>query len=580
LSNIHQKYIYHAVSGVNEEQLLKGRPYGGTAILWRKEMASFIKPVVIGDSKRLSAVTIDCQDLQLLLINCYMPVDSHHKSHVSNDFLDTFDAIECAINKYPSYTTIFGGDLNLDTTRLNAHDVYFNDFLQRQNMSDVWDLPVSKCDYTYRDHQSQSCIDRFVIPLNLSPSVLHGEVIHNALNPSNHQPITMDLALRVAQLEIKKHEKKDNIAWHKVHDDNYYIHMYHQLVDNQLLQLPQRSVHGCNNIKCTDLDHNNEIDLWCDDLINCCLSSDHVFPRTKNCKGVKPGWTKHVKPYREENLFWFNVWCEVGKPSEGVIYNNMRESKRQYFYAVRRIKRHEQSMRLECMSSSISNNKSRDFFKEIKKMYPKSGDVPCINSFTKHEEIAQCFGNKYKSIYNSVTESQRNMAPIYKHIQENLDCVNQEQLYVQFDTVVTAVKSLNKDKSDGDYGYFSNHLLYAGNNYLRQLTMLINAMLVHGHQPTALLMATIASVPKDSRGNMCSDANYRGIALSSSIGKVLDRLFIYKNLQNLCTSDLQFAYKKKLSTTTCTLVMKEIIKYYMDNQSNVYSCIMTNCFSF
>jgi hypothetical protein len=201
-------------------------------------------------------------------------------------------------------------------------------------------------------------------------------------------------------------------------------------------------------------------------------------------------------------------------------------------------------------------------------------DVPCINSFTKHEEIAQCFGNKYKSIYNSVTESQRNMAPIYKHIQENLDCVNQEQLYVQFDTVVTAVKSLNKDKSDGDYGYFSNHLLYAGNNYLRQLTMLINAMLVHGHQPTALLMATIASVPKDSRGNMCSDANYRGIALSSSIGKVLDRLFIYKNLQNLCTSDLQFAYKKKLSTTTCTLVMKEIIKYYMDNQSNVYSCLI------
>ena len=56
---------------------------------------------------------------------------------------------------------------------------------------------------------------------------------------------------------------------------------------------------------------------------------------------------------------------------------HLTPKKRQYFCAIKRIKRHEKSLRLEYMSKRISENKSRNFFAETTKMYPKSGDSPC-----------------------------------------------------------------------------------------------------------------------------------------------------------------------------------------------------------
>jgi hypothetical protein len=97
---------------------------------------------------------------------------------------------------------------------------------------------------------------------------------------------------------------------------------------------------------------------------------------------------------------------------------------------------------------------------------------------------------------------------------------------------------------------------------------------MHGHQPEALLLATIVSIPKDKNGDICSDTNYRGIALSSSIGKVLDRLLLWNNKKQLATSNLQFAYKEKHGTSMCTLVLKEVIKYYLNRQTDVYSCFI------
>ena len=102
----------------------------------------------------------------------------------------------------------------------------------------------------------------------------------------------------------------------------------------------------------------------------------------------------------------------------------------------------------------------------------------------------------------------------------------------------------------------------------------MTSVFIHGHQPNALLLATISSIPKDNQGDICSDANYRGIALSSCIGKVLDKLILWRNSKELTTSNLQFAYKEKHGTSMCTIILKEVIKYYLDRQSEVYSCFI------
>ena len=68
--------------------------------------------------------------------------------------------------------------------------------------------------------------------------------------------------------------------------------------------------------------------------------------------------------------------------------------------------------------------------------------------------------------------------------------------------------------------------------------------------------------------------NYRGIALSSILSKLLDKVIIQSHKVHLGSSDLQFGYKEKSSTAQCTFVVEEIVHYYRSNESNVYATFL------
>jgi hypothetical protein len=223
--------------------------------------------------------------------------------------------------------------------------------------------------------------------------------------------------------------------------------------------MPYRDVYVCQNIQCCDQGHYDQIDSWCEELIDICLTSDHVFPQAKSSIKSKPGWSEHVKPYKDECNFWYQIWKSFGRPRAGTVYDCWREAKRQYMYSVRRIKRKENALRMEKLSECISQNKSRDFFKELKKMKPKR-EAPCINSLANSTEIVEHFAQKYQELYNSAPS---NVDFIYEYINKQLSSGNACIGNATFDTEIIkrAVKSLNLDKNDGDKGYMSNHLIYA-----------------------------------------------------------------------------------------------------------------------
>ena len=52
-----------------------------------------------------------------------------------------------------------------------------------------------------------------------------------------------------------------------------------------------------------------------------------------------------MKPYREECVWWLHLWVTNQRAAEGPIYENMRESRRQYVYAARRLKRQESNLK-------------------------------------------------------------------------------------------------------------------------------------------------------------------------------------------------------------------------------------------
>ena len=99
-------------------------------------------------------------------------------------------------------------------------------------------------------------------------------------------------------------------------------------------------------------------------------------------------------------------------------------------------------------------------------------------------------------------------------------------------------------------------------------------MLVHGSVPKDMLVSTIIPIPKGKNANQSVSANYRGIALSSIFGKIVDLIVLNRYADKLCTSQLQFGFKAKRSTSMCTMLMKESIAYYINNDSSVYCTLL------
>ena len=84
LSGIHVDFFATGSSAVdNGSDILIGRPYGGTAILYRKTLAGHIS-LVQTDESRLTGITISTRHGPTLILNVYMPTDYHDDDSMEN----------------------------------------------------------------------------------------------------------------------------------------------------------------------------------------------------------------------------------------------------------------------------------------------------------------------------------------------------------------------------------------------------------------------------------------------------------------------------------------------------------------
>ena len=89
-----------------------------------------------------------------------------------------------------------------------------------------------------------------------------------------------------------------------------------------------------------------------------------------------------------------------------------------------------------------------------------------------------------------------------------------------------------------------------------------------------MLSGTIIPIPKSKRKSIHDSSTYRGIALSSIFGKIVDNIILKSNSEVFKCCDLQFGFRSNHSTSQCTFVLKEIIQYYTNNNSNAYCMLL------
>jgi hypothetical protein len=112
------------------------------------------------------------------------------------------------------------------------------------------------------------------------------------------------------------------------------------------------------------------------------------------------GWNDHVKPYKEQSVFWHIIWQDNGCPRHGIIYDIKCKTQTKYKQVIKTTKRDQAILRYDKMACAV---KCRD-----------KSDLCDNENFT-------IFRNKYNDWYNSVYYNSHDM----KSVLNELDCNNQ-----------------------------------------------------------------------------------------------------------------------------------------------------------
>ena len=191
-------------------------------------------------------------------------------------------------------------------------------------------------------------------------------------------------------------------------------------------------------------------------------------------------------------------------------------------------------------------------------------------------DISNVFANKYKEPYNCVSYDQDEMNEVCESLVADIKSQCNTNL-CQVPHVIDSTRTIGKlkpNKADGVHKLMSDSLIQSGSTLHTHLSLLYTSMLRHGVSPKGMCLSTIIPIPKNRKKCLNESNNYRGIALGSLLGKILDNIIMYNNSHVLRSSDLQFGFKSKHSTTQCTFVLNEIVDYYARHDSPVYVTLL------
>ena len=239
-------------------------------------------------------------------------------------------------------------------------------------------------------------------------------IVERGDNRSRHCPIWVTLklgSLPIRQSRSKWIPRKPDWASASINQKT----TFKQQLEVKLGELDNNidpNIH-CQDPHRNDDKHSTSRDNYVLNILASMVETTHLtIPTYGGCKvgdrrpGISiPGWKTEVKPYKDLSIYWGHLWKVNGRPNTGWIYDNYTAARKQYHYAVLRVKnlrRHYQAERL--IEASMNGDvKLLKEMKTIKKgQGPANGELPeHVGGADGEQAIAEMFKESYKNLFNS-----------------------------------------------------------------------------------------------------------------------------------------------------------------------------------
>ena len=580
LSNISTNFFATGTSAMTlDNDVIVGRPYGGTGILYHKSLSSLITVVDTGHPRLTAVIVAHSACGPILVVSAYLPTD-YGDSDSLEDYVATCACISALYNDCDAVQLIVAGDFNCqvgsrffnilkdfvddnnlkltDINRLNDVFTYCNDagtatsWIDHVACSSTVDSMVSSCDIRY-DFVSSDHKPLFVSFDNIGANI-------NLV--SNNTPVQPDTCRYLYD-------------WSRC--DSAIVSDYQTELDCCLneIKIPislfgsSVTTAGCNTV----------IDEYYDNVVKCINAAcKRCIPGKlstgSSCDYVVPGWNDYVKEKHDLARNAFLEWKFWGKPHQGPYHHWMKTTRARFKLALRYCKQHEDMLRADALANSLSYKQHDKFWKLVNKFNNSKATkfVQVIDGCTGEEAIAERWRAHYEQLYNSINDHESKRQFNTRLSQLLVDGADDVKFTVH--DVASACKQQKMGKAVGADNVAMEALIYGSVKLYVHISLLFSLCITYGHVPDSLTQSFMVPLVKNKAGNLSDINNYRAIAISPALSKLFECL-LEKYIRSYGTpDDCQFGFKSGLSTSTCTNVLKQTVDYFTDRGSHVFACFV------
>ena len=309
------------------------------------------------------------------------------------------------------------------------------------------------------------------------------------------------------------------------------------------------------------------------------VAVEENIPHSKVNSGDKcapvPGWNDHVKPFREDALFWHSIWISAGRPINTVLHTVMKRTRNKYHYAIRFVKKQESEIRKNKLLQDCLGGKVNDILKQIKSSRKNKSDCSKnIDGVSGVKNIASHFQNIYKDIYNQHNSSEK-VDEILADLNSKITANDVSELdKISPVLMKDVISKLHNGKTDVDQNWGTDALKAASDILATHFCNLFKSYLVHGYISDLFLTCSLIPIVKNQNDSKAVSDNYRLIGISSLILKIFDYVVLTLFSDTFKTINLQFGYQKNCSTSMCTWTLQETISYFTSRGSSMFVCLL------
>ena len=551
-------------------ELLEGRPYGGMAFLWRKDLANSIEYISYND-ERLLGLAVKGADKQMLTLNVYMPTAGIDNRDLYQEYLGKVGAI-VSDSKY--HHTMITADWNAKPGTVEFE--LLKDFCDSNNLiiSDVQSLPADSFTYVSDAHDTCSWLDHIVTSHSVD-SACSNFVVHYDEVISDHKPLSVNVNLgHLPRIERSVHNNAapNKVKWDKL-TSQQEIEYSTRVRDNLgNIQLPISAL-LCNGTgTCDHESHKLDCQNYLHAINNAMVNAAEIFESnivTNHHENAIEGWNEVVRDahniYRRELLFWYSC----GRPRQGVVWSDKQLAQSRFKYALRACRKQHDMLRADAMANDLSGLNLREFWRKVQSKPDDAGISASIDGHTGIETIANHWAEHYENILNSVqNETDREL------LETCLNTTVNDDFSLSASVLENARHQLKSRKSVGQDGIAPEHIKLSPKEIDIHFALCFNCMIRHSYIPESFMPVTIVPIVKNTSGDITSSNNYRPIAIATSVSKLFEISILTCLSDKMITSDNQFGFKSGHSTDQCIFLLKERIRRYVDLDGPVYCCFI------